>query len=279
MLFENRKNLASYDALPLSSLAMTADLPDPSLYARAPLMTVEAGMMLCRTLAAAKPKSSPNAVKKAATKLLTVADAAQNALVLRQKELFKVSEDDARVIDQAGDGSWGALRMRIEAFAMLPPSHPDAKRAAELLTILFGSEGLSFLKLTYGEQWATADTILKRIDRDGLQKDIDPIAGPAFLAHVRNQHVAYGAMVQAVMRRDDATSVNLNEHVRAMGRAIVDYSTKVLAMLDEDVPESIMTVREALRPLDAYREAAARRNTKPGASPEASQPPGEGATG
>ncbi|MBK9262625.1 MAG: hypothetical protein IPM54_22825 [Polyangiaceae bacterium] len=59
-------------------------------------------------------------------------------------------------------------------------------------------------------------------------------------------------MVQSLMRRDDATNVNLNDHVRMMGRAIVDYATKVLAMLDEEEPESITSVRDALRPLDAF---------------------------
>ncbi|MBK9262629.1 MAG: hypothetical protein IPM54_22845 [Polyangiaceae bacterium] len=257
---------------------MTPDLPDPSLYSRAPVITVEAGIALCRTLAAAKPKSPPNAVKKAATKLVIVADAAQNALAVRQKEVASISDENAREVDQSGDGSWGALRMRVEACSMLPPSNPDAKRANELLAILFGPEGLSFLKLTYAEQWATADTILKRIDEDGLQKDIDHIAGPAYLAHVRQQHTAYGAMVQSLMRRDDATNVNLNDHVRTMGRAIVDYATKVLAMLDEEEPESITTVRDALRPLDAYREANARRNSKAATPAEPSQPPAEGGT-
>jgi len=169
--------------------------------------------------------------------------------------------------------------MGIEAFSMLPASQPLAKRARELLTILFGSEGLSFLKLSYAEQWSIADTMLKRIDEDGLQKDIDDVAGPDFLAHVRTQHAAYGAMAQSIMRRDDATAVNLHEHVRVMGRAIVDYSTKVLGMLDEDAPESVAVVRDALRPLDAYREAAARRNVTPTTPPNPLQPVGEDSSG
>ncbi|HRI63021.1 MAG TPA: hypothetical protein PK156_02255 [Polyangium sp.] len=258
---------------------MTTDLPDPSLYARAPLMSVEAGIALCRTLVAAKSKSVPNSVKKAATKLGAVADAAQNALALRQKELVKVSDDDARVIDQAGDGSWGALRMRIEACSMLPASNPDSKRAAELLMTLFGQEGLSWLKLTYAEQWATADTILRRIDQDGLQKDIDHLAGPAFLAHVRQHHAVYGNMVQALMRRDESTTVNLNDHVRSMGRAIVDYATKVLATVDEDEPDTITSARDALRPLDAYREAAARRNPKSSTTPDPAPAPSSDSSG
>ena len=254
-------------------VAMIHDSPDPALYSRAPLMTVEAGITLCRTLVAAKPKSTSNAVKKAATKITATADSAQAALALRQKESGKVIDEETRVVDQFGDGSWGAFRMRIEAWTLLPPSHPNAKRAAALLTTLFGQDGLSFLKMTYAEQWSTADTILKRIDQDGLQKEIDDLAGAEFLANIRAQHAAYGAMVQSLMRREEASNVNLNEHVRAMGRAIVDYSTKLLATMDDDEPESIEQVRSALRPLDAYREAAARRNDKSGASPEPSQPP------
>jgi len=242
-------------------------------------MTVESGITLCRTLASAKPKSATASVKKAATRLGTTADAAQSALAIRQKELAKVSDDDARSTDQAGDGSWGALRMRLEAYSVLPPlKYPDATIAAELLAALFGPDGLSFLKLTYAEQWSTADTILQRIDSDNLTPDIDRVAGPEFLAHVRDIHTTYGAMVQSLLLREQSTNVNLNEHVRAMGRAIVDYATKILATVEDDDDESITAARDALRPLDTYREAAARRNSsKVSSTPETpAEPRGAG---
>ncbi|UQA62468.1 hypothetical protein [Polyangium aurulentum] len=233
-------------------------------------MTAEAGIALCRALVAASSKTFPAPITKAAKKISDTADKAQAALALRQKALGKVSEDDIRLVDQAGDASWGALRMRLLGYAELPVAkYPDAKRAAELVINLFGPDGLSFLKETYPVQWSTADTILKRIDDEGLQKDLDRIAGKDFLANVRAQHQAYGAMVQSVLLREQAETVNLADHVRAMGRAIVEYATKVCASADEDDADTVTAARAALRPLDAYRESAARRSSTSASSPEA----------
>ncbi|MRG91557.1 hypothetical protein [Polyangium spumosum] len=249
--------------------------PDPTLYVRAPVMSAEAGITLSRALFAACVQSFSPAIQKAAAKVNVAADKAQSALALRQKALGKVSDDTARLVDQAGDSSWSALRLRLLGAAELPgATYPDAKRAAELVTILFGPEGLSFLKETYPVQWSTADTILKRIDEEGLEKDIDRIAGKIYLDNIRAQHEQYGGMVQGILLREQAEGVNLNDHVRAMGRAIVDYATKVCASVDEDDPSSISAARSALRPLDAYREAAARRGSspQPPATPEITTP-------
>lgn len=233
---------------------------DPSQYARPPVINLENGIALCRALVDACPKSMPASVKKAAKKLADMTDKAQAALALRQKALGKVSDEDVRFVDQAGDSSWGALRTRLLGYAELPVSeYPDAKRARELVTILFAADGLSFLKETYPVQWSTADTILKRIDEDTLGKDIDRIAGKEFLENVRKRHASYGAMVKGLLAREAAAGVNLSEQVRTLGRAIVEYATKVCASADDDDAESITTARAALRPLDAFREANARR--------------------
>ena len=256
---------------------MPLDPPDPILYVRAPLMTAEAGIALCRAIVAAAPKDLSAPLQKAVKKIADAADQAQAALALRQKVLGNVSEEDARLVDQAGDASWGALRMRLLAYAELPESkYPDARRAADLVVILFGPDGLSFLKEAYPVQWSTADTILERIDDEGLQKDIDRIAGKEFLANVRAQHQAYGAMVQGILLREQVETVNLADHVRAMGRAIAEYATRVCATVDEDDVDSISSARLALRPLDSYREAASRRGSTSASSQEAPSGPTTG---
>jgi hypothetical protein len=240
---------------------MSLSPPDPTLYVRAPMMTAESGIALSRAVVAACSKDFPASIKKSAKKITEAADHAQAALAFRQKAVGKVSESDARLVDQLGDASWGALRMRLLGYGELPAAKfPDAQRALELVQELFGPDGLSFLKETYPVQWSTADTILKRIDDDNLHIDIDRIAGKEFLVNIRAQHKAYGAMVQSLLLREKSAGVNLAEHVRAMGRAIVDYATRVCGSVDEDDNEqAIAAVLAALRPLDAYREATARR--------------------
>jgi hypothetical protein len=254
-------------------IAMPTDPFDPSVFTRAPIITVESGIALAKALVAACPKGMPENVKKACTKLKAAAAAAQAALADRQRELGKVTDEDVRLIDVEADTAWSALRMRLQAYASLPASRfARATRAEELLTILFGVDGLNFLKFSYAEQWSTMETILGRIDGDKLQKDIDGIAGPEFLKQIRASHAVYGPMVEAMLRRDTQGGVNLLEHIRGMGRTIVDYATKVCGTVDEDKPATIATARKALSPIESHRQAAARRAGASGATPEAATP-------
>jgi len=245
---------------------MALETPDPINYVHAPRMTVEGGMTLCRVLADACPAAMSASVKKAAKRLFEVAEAAQFAYTLRRKSLGKTTPDDARPVDRNADTSWGALRSRLQSYAMLPPdTYPDAKRAMEILYSLFGESGLSFLTESYPEQYAIADSVIRRIDNEGLAADINRLAGKEFLENVRTQHAAYGKMVQAVLQREEILTDDLNDHVRTMGQEVVDYATKVLATIDRDKPATIAAARTALRPIDAFREATQRR--------AASQPP------
>lgn len=233
---------------------------DPSLYTRAPVLTIASGITLCVTLYHACPKTMPALVKKAAKKVKTVGDVAQAAWADRQRELGVISDDDSRALDQEADAIWGATRMRLQALAMLPPDRvPEALRASILLVTLFGTDGLMFLREAYPVQWSTMDTLLKRIDADGLAKELDDLAGPVFLAQIRHVHPRYSAMVQAMLKRDTSSGQNLLDQVRAMQRAIVEYATKVAATVDEDDPETVDVARDALRAIEQLREMSGRR--------------------
>ncbi len=74
------------------------------------------------------------------------------------------------------------------------------------------------------------------IDGESLAEDINRIAGKDFLKNVRAQHIAYGNMVAAMLKRENALSEDLSEHVRVMGQELVEYATKVLASVDRDKP-------------------------------------------
>jgi hypothetical protein len=100
-----------------------------------------------------------------------------------------------------------------------------------------------------------------------MQKDIDAIAGPEFLQQIRDVMPRYQAMVNGKLRRDSTSGQNLSEHVRALQAAIVEYATKIAAMVDDDEPESIRMAQSALRPIEAHREAAGERRSSVPAKP------------
>jgi hypothetical protein len=254
---------------------------DPSIYTRAPIVTVASGAALARALASACPPGLPANVQKSRARLERVAEEATTALGDRQRASGVVSDEDARLLDQESDTSWGALRGRLLAWTLLPVERfPEAGRAAQLINQLFGPAGLTFLQSDYPTQSTVAEAIVRRIDEDGLQPEIDALAGPAFLAQIRHAHERYVAMVSARLRRQEVeSSGNLATHTRALQAAIVDYATKICATLDVDDPATAEVAALALRPIDAFREDSARRLAarRPGKPADGGGDPGEGA--
>lgn len=230
---------------------MTALEPfDSAYFTRAPVLTIGGAITLGRKLAEDCPKAMPANCKKAAKKLATVVDAAQAAWADRQRELGVIGEEDSRLVDQLTDNLWSALRSRLQAYSVLPAlDFPKSARAGELCVVLFGDDGLSFLKEPYPVQFSTMDTLIRRIDADKLQKEIDDLAGPEFLQAIRKVMPRYDAIVTAMLKRDDASGQNLLDHVRAVQRAIVNYATAVCGTVDDDEPETVKLARKLLQPI------------------------------
>ena len=252
---------------------------DPSVYTRAPIFNIGAGITLCGALVDACPPGAPAPVKKARKKLAQVTDAARAAFNQRKQQLGKVSDASVQLLDQEADWSWAALRMRLQAYALLPAArYPLAPRAAELVTVLFGAEGLEFLKFPYPEQLASMGSLLERITDEGLAKEIDALAGKEFLAQARDVQPRYDAMVKLMLQRDESTGESLLDHVHAMQSAIVTYANKVTALVDDDEPETVEMARKALRAIDNHRVSLARRaSASKGAAPEdAADAPADG---
>lgn len=244
---------------------------DPSLYVRAPVITVATGVSLSFALVDACPMASPQSVQKAAQHLKATADKAQSDLADRNRALGTFTEEDSRVLDNEADRAWGGLRMRLQGMAMLSPDvYPNARRAAELDALLF-TGGLEFVIAEYASQSATMGSILERIDADGLQADIDTIAGPEFLQALRDVQPRYEAMVSERLRRDAAMGKNLLATTRDLQSAIVNYAIKVIGNIAHDDPTTSETARIALLPIANFREAAAARTarTTPAATPPA----------
>jgi hypothetical protein len=239
---------------------------DPSLYVRAPIVTVSTGVTLAFALFDACPTPAPANVKKAAKHLKAVAVQAQADLADRNRRQGVYSDEDSRVLDNEADRAWGGLRMRLQALAMLnAEKFPRARRAAELEASLF-AEGTEFLKAEYPSQSTSMGSILKRIDDDGLDKDLDDIAGKEFLQSIRDVQPRYEAMVKERLRRDKDTGQNLADSVRSIQAAIVNYASKIIGTIEHDDPDTTEAARERccqLRTTARHRRAVRRRAACP----------------
>lgn len=263
----------------MSSLSTQIEEFDPATYTRAPVLTLATGVSLCRALVDAAPGDLPAAAKKAAQRLKQAADAAQSAWAGRQRDQNASSDEDSRALDQEADSAWSGLRLRLLGYAALPSSEPRSPRAAKLLSTLFGSDGLSFLKSAYPEQLASMGTLLQRIQDEKLTREIDELCGTEFLPCLRGVQSRYERMVNVALRRSNASADDLGSHRRILSRAIVDYATKVCATAEPEDTKSIENVLRALRPLDAFREASASRRSPGTDAPEPTPPPPAPPTG
>lgn len=241
---------------------------DPTPYVRPPQYDVASGFALGVSLLSAVPEGAPENVRKAAKKLrVATVDLRQAWTSTGHSAPMEKRPADIRV-----DKAWGALYGRLDAYASLPSGeHKLAKRAAELLDVIY-PDGLQFLTLPYNAEWAEGEKRLRLIEDDELEGDIDTLAGPEFLAEVRKAHKIYGEALGVTKAAAEVKRANLVDPLKALGRAITQYALQVIALVDDEKPESVEMVKRALRPIDDYRSDAAHRVAK--ADKEDLPPPG-----
>jgi hypothetical protein len=234
---------------------------DPSAYARPPKLDVAGAVTVAVQLLTHIPKSPPAPVKKAAQSLRKRTVALQSAW----KERDRIEKpSDPRPIDVMADGAMGRLFRRLEDYAGLPVDrYPLAARAQGILDTLF-SNGLGFLKASFGSQWSQTEKMIQRIDEEALAADIDKIAGPEFLAEVRRIHKLYGDAIGATRVRGKAEIPSLVNPLRDVTGAISGYAIQLLAVImdasNDDAKRK--AARAALVPLDKYRTDAAKRSAR-----------------
>lgn len=234
---------------------------DATEYVKAPVLTIGSAVALVDALSAARlaGKHEPDSVARARKRLEHAGAQAKRAMAARQRQLGDDAPPTDPALDAAADNAWSALRMRLLAWTQLPAQqYEQSSRAAALLQQLFADEGLGFLKLPYADQWAAMGARLDAIDDEGLSRALESLAGREFLAHARAVQKRYGAMVRAMLQRDEAGE-RLIDYVRAVQKAMVDYALKVAATVDEDDAESAARAAAALGPITTFREIAARR--------------------
>jgi hypothetical protein len=156
----------------------------------------------------------------------------------------------ARRADVLEDNHWAALHDWLLAWTRLPLTIPESFTARRLFEALF-PEGLAFTQLPYKLEWQEAEDRLKRIERDGLEREIANLGGAVFLRALREAHVAYtealgmGSFRPAPPRYEIPKKKSLEATVAALRR----YVLRVLGQVDEAEPDTAALAERLLKPL------------------------------
>jgi len=247
---------------------------DPTPYVRSPVVNIASGISLGQALLAIPAAGFAVPLKKTRARLKQAVEGAQTAWADKQRHSGSgqaLTFEEKRAIDLSADRGWGALRMRLEAYGLLPEDRPKARKARRLLQSLF-TEGTEFLKWRFAEQFAAMDTLLKRIDEERLAADLDDVCGPEFLAHLRELHPIYRNMLHKRPAAVLEAELNLGDQVRDLAAAIADYALKVSAQVEPDDNETIILARTLLAPIDELREAQSRSEAAKPEAPDAPTP-------
>ena len=125
--------------------------------------------------------------------------------------------------------------------------------------------------------WAEAEQRIATVHARDLRKDIARLAGAPFWAQIEALHKTYGDALGITKGKDAVPSAaRLVDALRAAQRAIANYLLQVAAAAAND-DSFVEQAKSALTPVDAVREAAAKRssaaNMPPPVTPETPLPP------
>lgn len=241
---------------------MTILYLDPVTYVRSPRVGVASGLSLSKMLLTKVPKKPGAGVIWAAKALAVTVVATETAW--RAQGKGKAGRN-ARPADLRLDRAHAVVHGRLSNYEIFAPEDPDRVRSVELLGRLYPT-GLGFLKLAWLEEHAQSELRMQIIEKEGLRADLERLVGKVFMVELVEAHADYGVVLGITKAsEDEAPKVSMNEPLRAMVQAISDYALQVLAFAKLDVA-NVAKAQRALAPIDAFREAAAKRSTSGGSS-------------
>lgn len=234
---------------------------DFARYLRPPRVSASSGFVLAVRLLRCAGDDPPGPVHKSLLRLRDRAESVRFVLAEHQR----LRGRSLRPHDQRFDGACAGFHARVHAHTRID-NGASSERAGELLTSLF-PDGLKFLTAGYEDEWVQGETLLRRIDDEGLAAELDELAGPPFLDELRKAHAALGEAL-GVGEEAPPPLPKIGPAVSALAQAIADYGRVRSAFVDLEDPSSVAAFCEAMRPRDELLARGRRSGSEDEAGPE-----------
>lgn len=178
------------------------------------------------------------------------------------KEQLKPQEEaDTGVKTEADrriDDAWRSFSNWLGAMAGMPDGSFEGQDKIRALNTMLFDEGLTFIVLSYREEWTQSETRLKAIDEGGFAGLIETLGGTPFLRNLKTAHARYGEAlgIKAPIAVKDGPEIR--EHLDNVTAAMKDYVVKVAAWADPDEPGSDALTASLLAPLVNWKDTPSR---------------------
>jgi hypothetical protein len=248
-----RMTLTEGNTMPSPNSLHSAREPiDASAYVQVPQWDVPATVAVVVRLLVIAPRAPTPPVRQAAGKLRSTVVRLQGRWAQRDAQ----AAPPLRPLDLTLDNCWSGLFARLSSFASIAEVAPaEAARAAAIVATLFPNR-LDFTRLEIPSQWAESEKRLRRIDGEGLARDIEKLAGAWFIDGLRQSHAALGralGLVEGAAPTSDDVAINLSEDLRATHRALAAYMLQLVAADEAADDDLAADIRRALAAFDAAR--------------------------
>jgi len=211
-----------------------------------------------RASLAQQGEALPSGVVKAMTRLETAGGDLAN-------ELQPTGTDSKAAVsaDSAVDDAWGALRDWLTGWTRLPAARvPNAEHLAALYRVLFGDGGLSFLTLSYENEWQQSQARIDAMAQERYRGLIAVLGGVPFMETLLEAQTAYGQVLG--ITSSSAAAAAVREKMLAAQEALRDYVLKVRALVepDDDATEALAgALLEPLTSWDSRSTSSSSRST------------------
>jgi hypothetical protein len=153
--------------------------------------------------------------------------------------------------------SFSALYEILGGLARIPAEVDDVGRRAGAIQSSLFPDALTFTRLEAAATWAHATRLLDRIEEEGLEPQIEAMAGPAVLAWIRIALKELGMAIGIGSEPVASTgSSDLMRAVTAFQNAVASYVRVLAAAVDEDDAKSVERFFKAVAPIDQLRSRA-----------------------
>lgn len=200
----------------------------------------------------------PVFIERPRARLAIAVTALKNALMPKEE----VDSGAAVAADREMDSAWRSFSAWLGAIVdMLDEAFADIDKVRALKNMIFG-EGLSFIALSFREEWTQSESRLNAIAEGDYETIIQSLGGGLFLSNLKGAHTRYGEALGIKAPISVTETPAIRENLDKLSAAMKEYVVKVAAYPDTEEPGSSTLSETLLVPIVQWKNTPSRPSSE-----------------